>query len=334
MAGDDRPRKATRLTRLSDLGAAFAAKSARERLARAKAGDLAALETVARSASGALQAEDRRLLASHCYEAAKVALAKRHLPAAEEHLARAHTLMPDHPLFVERLRLLGEAIRLRHSVAWRTSLHNLQRDLGVMCVAAACRCSTHYEIARCQGLTEVSFDQHAVAQTIDIYTVSPYRPYSHRGKWTALLQRIKHEPFDPTPLLPMADVLADFVFEATPLLRFVDMIVPIPAAPRKFVARGFAPNDLVGRRLSERLALPVHDVLRRQDGTDTLEATYQDLAGQFTLEARRAQQLKGLSILLVEDIWTKGRTIPICAAKLRACAPAKVFAVALGRTRH
>src|SRR5207249_2776460 len=111
-------------------------------------------------------------------------LAERRLPAAEEHLARAHTLVPGESLFAERRRLLREAIRLREPVTWRLSLHNLQRDLGVMCVTAQCRCSSHYEIARCQGLTESGFAQRSVVQNIEIYTVAPYRPYPPSGKWT------------------------------------------------------------------------------------------------------------------------------------------------------
>jgi predicted amidophosphoribosyltransferase len=103
----------------------------------------------------------------------------------------------------------------------------------------------------------------------------------------------------------MADILADFVQDETPLLNSADAIVPIPAAPGKYVARGFAPNDLVAQRISQRLALPVYDVLRRRDGNDTLHATYQDLADQFTADAARARRLRGLTIILVEDIWTK-----------------------------
>src|SRR5207249_2613388 len=154
---------------------------------------------------------------------------------------RAHGLMPTDQLLAERLRLLRESIRLRDRIAWRLSLHNFQRELGAMCLAPKCKCHSHYEVGRCQGVTEAGFQQHALVQNINIYTVAPYRPYSRRGRWTNLLWQIKHEPYDPAPLTPMADLLADFVLEATPLLRFVDVIVPIPASPKKFVARGFAP---------------------------------------------------------------------------------------------
>jgi len=334
MRDGDRARKPTRLTAFSGLGEAFAVKRAGDLLAQARAGDPAALEALSRSGFTSLRAEDRQLLAGHAYKATKAALAERRLADAQEHLARAHALMPGDWLLAERLRLLRNALRLTERTAWRLSLHELQRKLGAMCVASQCKCVNHYEIARCQGLTEAGFQQRAVAQGIEIYTIAPYRPYSHDGKWTSLLWRIKHEPYDPGPLKPMADILADFIFDTTPLLKDVDAIVPVPASPAKYVVRGFAPNDLVGQRLGQRLALPFCDVLRRRDGTDTLEATYGDLAGQFTLDEARAQQLRGLSILLVEDIWTKGRTIPICAGKLRACEPAKVFAVALGRTRR
>jgi predicted amidophosphoribosyltransferase len=131
----------------------------------------------------------------------------------------------------------------------------------------------------------------------------------------------------------MADVLADFIFEQTPLLRSADVLVPIPAAPRKFAARGFAPNDIVAKRLSMRLALPVYDVLRRVDGIDTRDATDAELSRQFVADKARPVDLRGYSVVLIEDIWTRGRTIPICAARLRALGAETVSAVALARTR-
>lgn len=131
----------------------------------------------------------------------------------------------------------------------------------------------------------------------------------------------------------MADVLADFILEDTQILQDVDVIVPVPASPSKFAARGFAPTDVVAKRLGRRLALPVRIALVRKNGAPTQDASDTDLAAQFEARAAEGKRLAGLSVLLVEDIWTRGRTIPICAAKLRAFKPRNVVAVALGLTQ-
>src|SRR5207249_9605673 len=128
------------------------------------------------------------------------------------------------------------------------------------------------------------------------------------------------------------DLMADFILERTPLLKYVDAVVPIPHAPEKTSRRGFGPNYVLGERIGERLALPLWDVLRRREGVATRQATASELAAQFEVAPGQARKLKGRSVVLLEDIWTTGRTFQICTDKLRACEPKEVFAVALAKT--
>jgi len=130
----------------------------------------------------------------------------------------------------------------------------------------------------------------------------------------------------------MADIAADFLFEQPGVLDIVDVVVPVPPSTEKFVNRGFAPNDVLSRRISQRLALPFRPILLRKTGLATRVATMQELSRQFEVHESDARAVRDLCVLLVEDIWTWGRTIPVCGQVLTSVGVKSVIAVALGKT--
>jgi competence protein ComFC len=231
-------------------------------------------------------------------------------------------------LISNRLKLLKEGIRDRaNRVLRRSSLIEMQRLLTIVCRKQPCHCESHFAVASCMGL--IGHGLHHSLGPIEVHTLDAYHPRNMSYPWTKLLKRVKagHEA---DLLRTMTDILADFIQENTTVLRSADVVVPIPPSIEKYANRGFAPNDIVARGLQKRLALPYSQSLLRSSGTPTREASYEELSAQFT--TTRGTDLSGLSVLLVEDIWTKGRTIPICAEKLRAAGAVGVQAVALGKT--
>jgi predicted amidophosphoribosyltransferase len=265
------------------------------------------------------------------YRNAKILLWSGNVQEALVSLKAAHDLDPPNQLFEDRLRLLREGSRATGSLLWRMKLQDMRRGLGLECAKGHCHCESLYEIARCRNAIEAGFVQEEERGGVKIYTVGPYRPYCRREKWTKLLWRVKHQ-FESELLVPMAEVMADFVIKQTPLLKYVDLLVPVPPSPEKFRERGFAPNDIVADYLGPRLGLPVRKILLRKAGVPTREALMHELAAQFEVRPALAVKLKGTSILLAEDIWTRGRTIPICAQTLLAYGAERIFAVALGKT--
>ncbi len=317
---------------LRDLGKAFTERALRQALGRAEVGDRAALDTLVSLGLEKIPAEKQVSLANQYYTLAKELIAGGDVARASVALEAAHRLQRDNQLYIERARLLREVV-LPGSVKWRGSLHDLQRELAEICNRTPCICVSHFEIARCRGVLGEGFPAKQVVKGITIYSLGPYHSRSYRGKWTKLLKAVKHAPFDQRPLKPMADIAADFLRESTRVLAGVDVIVPIPPAPAKFNERGFAPNDIWANRLSLRCGVPVRKALLRRDGTATRDASDEELDEQFQVKTSVGRNLGGLSILLVEDIWTWGRTIPICAAKLLACGATDVEAIALGHTK-
>lgn len=269
------------------------------------------------------------LLAQGLYCLGKVTLAKNEAEQALVAFRLAHSLVPDNPVFRDRSKLLETVTAERKDVRWRGSLIGLQRKLGIVCMKTKCECGSHAQIARCRNLIGVGFKHQR--EGITIYTVAPY--YSRRGgdRWTRLLKQVK-KGFQADLLEPIADVAADFLLENTQVINDVDVVVPIPPSIEKFGERGFAPNDIVARRVGSRLALPFISALRRIPGPSTREATAEELEAEFTISASGQYGVAGLSVLLIEDIWTWGRTIPICARKLQDAGARSVVALALGKT--
>jgi predicted amidophosphoribosyltransferase len=89
-------------------------------------------------------------------------------------------------------------------------------------------------------------------------------------------------------------------------------------------------NDIVAQRVENILGLPRLTVLARHPGT-TRESTYEELRSQFYVTPHRLD-ITGLKLLLLEDIWTRGRTIPICAEHLKSAGATDVYAIALAKT--
>jgi predicted amidophosphoribosyltransferase len=150
-------------------------------------------------------------------------------------------------------------------------------------------------------------------------------------RWTRVLKSVKKQ-FQADLLEPIADIAADFLIENTNVIKDLDAVVPVPPSTEKFSERGFAPNDIVARHIGARLALPLIPVLCRRPGPPTREATDEELAVQFEVRSADGGGVQGLSLLLVEDIWTWGRTIPISAHKLISAGARNVVALALGKT--
>ena len=85
--------------------------------------------------------------------------------------------------------------------------------------------------------------------------------------------------------------------------------------------------------LSKRLGSPVHHLLRRVRSTDSQagldrEERMRNLKGAF--EIRKAS-VKGLSLLLVDDVTTTGTTLDACAEVLREAGAKEVCAVVVAR---
>jgi predicted amidophosphoribosyltransferase len=131
-----------------------------------------------------------------------------------------------------------------------------------------------------------------------------------------MVKKIKHD-FEADLVPFMARVASDFMLLSPARWRDTDVLVPVPPSPEKFGKRGFAPTDLITRELSSMLGIPWRAALVRRAGPSTRDASYDELAAEFSVDGHNRADLKGARLLLVEDVVTTGKTVSICIKKLR-----------------
>jgi competence protein ComFC len=118
----------------------------------------------------------------------------------------------------------------------------------------------------------------------------------------------------------LADVLAR---QARPALAGAswDLIVPVPLHPLKMRHRQFNQAERLARCLGHELALPVNArVVRRVQFTETQTKLSRSQRADNVHSAfapRRAGELHGQRVILVDDVMTTGATTSACAKALR-----------------
>jgi Predicted amidophosphoribosyltransferases len=116
--------------------------------------------------------------------------------------------------------------------------------------------------------------------------------------------------------------------------RSFDCIVPVPLHPARFRERGFNQAELLGKILGQRINLTLSRALERTRYTTTQTAfdridRMENLRGAFRL--RKRIDVRGLQVLLVDDILTTGSTLSECARVLREAGALSVYAVTAAR---
>ena len=109
-----------------------------------------------------------------------------------------------------------------------------------------------------------------------VYTCGAYNAWTNRGlPWSRFLRIAKQAPPDTEDGLATMRLAGEFlcrvVFEETPLLRLVDVVVSVPANPARFVRRMMSLPDELARALERHFALPFLFSALVSDASEDLE---------------------------------------------------------------
>jgi ComF family protein len=113
----------------------------------------------------------------------------------------------------------------------------------------------------------------------------------------------------------------------------LEAVVPVPLSLPRRLSRGYNQASLLARHLGRQLDLPLHTGLsRRLLGRPQAGLPRHRRAGNVQGAFRASRSLEGLSVLLVDDVWTTGATLSECSRALRRAGARRVVAFSLART--
>jgi ComF family protein len=135
----------------------------------------------------------------------------------------------------------------------------------------------------------------------------------------------------------LGDLLVEGRREAISRLPADAWVVPIPLHWWRHWRRGYNQAEVLARSLAKGLGLPIHRPLRRAKATPRLAQkaiTERSELMHKAFRARSSPQLKGRTVLLVDDILTTGATCGEAAKELKRAGAARVVALVIARAER
>lgn len=142
---------------------------------------------------------------------------------------------------------------------------------------------------------------------------------------------LKHQPH----LSPLVEELLHATAQRSPI-NTATRIVPVPLHDNRRRDRGFNQASIIAQTLSRSLKLPLDEVsLVRVSSTEKYRAGLDGKGRQDTVagafEVRYPRLIENEEILLVDDVFTTGATVSVCAEALFQAGARSVFVLTLAR---
>jgi ComF family protein len=153
------------------------------------------------------------------------------------------------------------------------------------------------------------------------------------GSYEGTLQKLIHL-FKYGKVETLAGPLSRFLLTAVPLDVEFDLVIGMPMHWRKQWERGFNQAELLAAPVARRYGLKLGSNLRRQRYT-VAQASLTEAQRLKNLDksfcVKRAAEVSGKRILLIDDVFTTGTTLRTAAEALKAAGAAHVSALTLAR---
>lgn len=133
---------------------------------------------------------------------------------------------------------------------------------------------------------------------------------------------------------PLSECLAE-TFRSRPELRQTECLVPVPLHFLKRHSRGFNQSELLAKRLSPLVGLPLEERALVRNRWTRAQAGLGKEKRKGNVEdafaVKRPECVRGRHVLLVDDVCTTGATLEACAQALKNAGAKNVNALTLAR---
>jgi DNA processing protein len=171
----------------------------------------------------------------------------------------------------------------------------------------------------------------------DVSSISVYRwqgDQNYGETWTKLIRQAKKG--ERVVIALLSRLMAEH-FKASQTCRewfkSIDFVVPVPSDKRRAAERGINVVETVARQFCDRVGLVLRtDFLSRTSGAEhSRNLARGALRDQYRFDDRKEGQAKGRTILLIDDVVTRGYTASICAERLKAAGASQIFLLTLAQ---
>ncbi len=245
--------------------------------------------------------------------------------------SRAREVYPDDILLLQRTKLLAS----HHEYKTWENIGEFRRYFGLGFTSGGYDKYKYpfLEIAKQKGILQQP-KLRAKSSLIDaIETIGIYRIQA-QGRHILSYKIREYKSGNPSLALPFAWLLADFVRSMTELVKSVDVVVPSPSNPNKYMARGFIPSLLIGKALSECLAIPYRELF----SITPMDCRFRDMPYAQAKELIKYKEkridkiVSRNQVLLLDDVVTTGRTLTLLADVLKSAGAGAIYGLALAKT--
>jgi ComF family protein len=152
------------------------------------------------------------------------------------------------------------------------------------------------------------------------------------GSYEATLRGLIHL-FKYNQVRPLAKPLGALLARAIPREHRFDVIVPMPLHWKKRWSRGYNQSELLAKEVARRWGVPVERIVRRTKATAP-QAGLSNSKRRLNVRGAFAasKSVKGLRVLLIDDVLTTGATASACARVLKRAGASHVAVAAVART--
>lgn len=114
-----------------------------------------------------------------------------------------------------------------------------------------------------------------------------------------------------------------------------DYIVPMPISKVRLWTRGYNQSQLLAEVLADYLNVPICQAIERKSGdwsqAGLSTSQRQELSNSSFFLTQEAEKIRGKTVLLLDDVFTTGKTLEQCAAVLLEGAPRTILGLTLCR---